>query len=185
MQASKLHILIKTWFQLKHDDFEFFWNNDCDWKLKLLVWKLGFGLPMRIRVTDIVRQFRILTLIGNKIMSWSLNILIDLLKKICQAYHERVYVCEGQKWDLEREVRKRDYEVFSNTRLKANVFFLILWHGLFTPSHFNAPINHLSIEPKLYYMLPKLSPIEEYRNKNTISTVFNWLFQNHFVIDGL
>lgn len=26
-------------------------------------------------------------------------------------YHDRVYLCEGQKWDLEREVRKRDYEV--------------------------------------------------------------------------
>ena len=26
-------------------------------------------------------------------------------------YYDRVYLCEGQKWDLEREVRKRDYEV--------------------------------------------------------------------------
>lgn len=33
------------------------------------------------------------------------------LKKICQMYYDRVYLCEGQKWDLEREVRKRDYEV--------------------------------------------------------------------------
>lgn len=33
------------------------------------------------------------------------------LQKICQMYHDRVYLCEGQKWDLEREVRKRDYEV--------------------------------------------------------------------------
>ncbi|KMQ89804.1 troponin i isoform x16, partial [Lasius niger] len=33
------------------------------------------------------------------------------LKEICQMYHDRVYLCEGQKWDLEREVRKRDYEV--------------------------------------------------------------------------
>jgi len=33
------------------------------------------------------------------------------LQKICQMYHDRVYLCEGQKWDLEREVRKRDFEV--------------------------------------------------------------------------
>lgn len=33
------------------------------------------------------------------------------LQKICQMYYDRVYLCEGQKWDLEREVRKRDYEV--------------------------------------------------------------------------
>lgn len=26
-------------------------------------------------------------------------------------YYDRVHLCEGQKWDLEREVRKRDYEV--------------------------------------------------------------------------
>lgn len=24
-----------------------------------------------------------------------------------------MYVCEGQKWDLEHEVRKRDYEVLT------------------------------------------------------------------------
>lgn len=36
---------------------------------------------------------------------------VDDLKEICQMYYDRVYLCEGQKWDLEREVRKRDYEV--------------------------------------------------------------------------
>lgn len=36
---------------------------------------------------------------------------VEELKKICQMYYDRVYLCEGQKWDLEREVRKRDYEV--------------------------------------------------------------------------
>ena len=36
---------------------------------------------------------------------------VDDLREICQMYYDRVYLCEGQKWDLEREVRKRDYEV--------------------------------------------------------------------------
>ncbi|XP_037967746.1 troponin I isoform X2 [Plutella xylostella] len=34
-----------------------------------------------------------------------------MLKRIIQEYHDRVYVCEGQKWDLEHEVRKRDFEI--------------------------------------------------------------------------
>ncbi|XP_059051352.1 troponin I isoform X1 [Achroia grisella] len=34
-----------------------------------------------------------------------------LLKRIIQEYYDRMYVCEGQKWDLEHEVRKRDYEI--------------------------------------------------------------------------
>lgn len=38
-------------------------------------------------------------------------VLVEEIKEICQEYYDRVYVCEGQKWDLEREVRKRDYEV--------------------------------------------------------------------------
>lgn len=37
--------------------------------------------------------------------------VLALLKKICQDYYTRMYVCEEQKWDLEREVRKRDWEV--------------------------------------------------------------------------
>ncbi|XP_045492018.1 troponin I isoform X10 [Colias croceus] len=35
----------------------------------------------------------------------------EMLKRIIQEYHDRVYVCEGQKWDLEHEVRKRDFEI--------------------------------------------------------------------------
>ncbi|PSN46452.1 Troponin I [Blattella germanica] len=34
----------------------------------------------------------------------------DQLKIIVKEYFDRVYVCEGQKWDLEHEVRKRDWE---------------------------------------------------------------------------
>lgn len=40
---------------------------------------------------------------------------IAMLKRIIQEYYDRLYVCEGQKWDLEHEVRKRDYEVLTNT----------------------------------------------------------------------
>lgn len=38
-----------------------------------------------------------------------------MLKRIIQEYYDRMYVCEGQKWDLEHEVRKKDYEVLTNT----------------------------------------------------------------------
>ncbi|KAG6454989.1 troponin I isoform X2 [Manduca sexta] len=34
-----------------------------------------------------------------------------MLKRIIQEYYDRMYVCESQKWDLEHEVRKRDYEI--------------------------------------------------------------------------
>lgn len=50
---------------------------------------------------------------------------IDQLKKIIKAYYDRMYICEEQKWDLEREVRKRDYEVQKN-RVTRNVFFITL-----------------------------------------------------------
>lgn len=33
------------------------------------------------------------------------------LQKICQEYYDRMYTCEGHKWDLEYEVRKKDWEV--------------------------------------------------------------------------
>ncbi|VVC91747.1 unnamed protein product [Leptidea sinapis] len=35
----------------------------------------------------------------------------EVLKRIIKEYYDRVYVCEGQKWDLEHEVRKRDFEI--------------------------------------------------------------------------
>jgi len=35
----------------------------------------------------------------------------DDLKAVCEAYQERVVQCESQKWDLEYEVRKKDYEI--------------------------------------------------------------------------
>ena len=35
----------------------------------------------------------------------------DTIKRILKEYYDRMYICEEQKWDLEREVRKRDWEV--------------------------------------------------------------------------
>jgi len=35
----------------------------------------------------------------------------ELLKAICKEYHERLFLCESQKWDLEYDVRRRDYEI--------------------------------------------------------------------------
>jgi len=33
------------------------------------------------------------------------------LKQICVDYNDRVILCESQKWDLDFEVRKKDYEI--------------------------------------------------------------------------
>ncbi|XP_012227238.2 troponin I isoform X1 [Linepithema humile] len=61
------------------------------------------------------------------------------LKQICHMYHERVYLCEGQKWDLEREVRKRDYEI----------------------SDLNSQVNDLRGK----FMKPTLKKVSKYENK--------------------
>ncbi|XP_008213398.1 troponin I isoform X5 [Nasonia vitripennis] len=61
------------------------------------------------------------------------------LKRICAQYHERVYICEGQKWDLEREVRKRDYEI----------------------ADLNSQVNDLRGK----FMKPTLKKVSKYENK--------------------
>lgn len=35
----------------------------------------------------------------------------DKLRDIIKQYHERLFLCESQKWDLEYEVRRADYEI--------------------------------------------------------------------------
>ncbi|PNF35074.1 Troponin I [Cryptotermes secundus] len=45
----------------------------------------------------------------------------DELKKIVKEYYDRVYLCEGQKWDLEHEVRKRDWEISDLSSLVNNL----------------------------------------------------------------
>ena len=42
--------------------------------------------------------------------------VLDQLKRYVKEYFERVNLCESQKWDLEYEVRKRDWEVWRNKR---------------------------------------------------------------------
>ncbi|XP_047350277.1 troponin I isoform X7 [Vespa velutina] len=61
------------------------------------------------------------------------------LKKICRMYYDRVYLCEGQKWDLEREVRKRDYEI----------------------ADLNSQVNDLRGK----FMKPTLKKVSKYENK--------------------
>ncbi|XP_058790449.1 troponin I isoform X10 [Phymastichus coffea] len=61
------------------------------------------------------------------------------LKRICAQYHERVYICEGQKWDLEREVRKRDFEI----------------------ADLNSQVNDLRGK----FMKPTLKKVSKYENK--------------------
>ena len=36
---------------------------------------------------------------------------LEDLQRICQEYFDRMYVCESQKYDMEFECRKKDYEV--------------------------------------------------------------------------
>lgn len=40
------------------------------------------------------------------------------LKRVIKGYYDRIYLIEEQKWDLELDVRKRDYEVSGRSRSK-------------------------------------------------------------------
>ncbi|CAG9831236.1 unnamed protein product [Diabrotica balteata] len=61
------------------------------------------------------------------------------LKKICKDYYDRMYICEEQKWDLEREVRKRDWEI----------------------SELNSQVNDLRGK----FVKPTLKKVSKYENK--------------------
>ncbi|XP_047517411.1 troponin I isoform X6 [Pieris napi] len=63
----------------------------------------------------------------------------EMLKRIIQEYNDRVYVCEGQKWDLEHEVRKRDFEI----------------------SDLNSQVNDLRGK----FVKPTLKKVSKYENK--------------------
>lgn len=80
--------------------------------INLQIFKKNFNNKTNVKM-KIEKKFSLAIWIikFNKKSLIDLRLLIDDLKEICQEYYERVYACEGQKWDLEREVRKRDYEV--------------------------------------------------------------------------
>lgn len=64
--------------------------------------------------------------------------IIGQLKKILKDYYDRMYICEEQKWDLEREVRKRDWEVQKNkTNEWHNVkrFYYNAWHHIYIQNY--------------------------------------------------
>jgi len=63
----------------------------------------------------------------------------DELREICQDYFERMYACEGDKWDLEYEVRKREWEI----------------------SDLNAQVNDLRGK----FVRPPLKKVSKYENK--------------------
>ncbi|XP_055526326.1 troponin I isoform X5 [Wyeomyia smithii] len=63
----------------------------------------------------------------------------DVLKDIVKEYYNRMYTCEGQKWDLEFEVRKRDWEI----------------------SDLNAQVNDLRGK----FVKPTLKKVSKYENK--------------------
>lgn len=63
----------------------------------------------------------------------------DTLKDIVKEYYNRMYTCEGQKWDLEYEVRKRDWEI----------------------SDLNAQVNDLRGK----FVKPTLKKVSKYENK--------------------
>lgn len=48
--------------------------------------------------------------------------IVATIKRIVKEYYDRMYICEEQKWDLEREVRKRDWEV---QQLSDTLFFML------------------------------------------------------------
>ena len=45
------------------------------------------------------------------ILFFLLFLLLEALRQICKDYFDRMYLCESQKYDMEFEVRKRDFEV--------------------------------------------------------------------------
>ena len=63
----------------------------------------------------------------------------DELREICEEYYERMYTCESQKWDLEYEVRKRDWEI----------------------NDLNAQVNDLRGK----FVKPTLKKVSKYENK--------------------
>ena len=54
---------------------------------------------------------------------------LEQLKQICKEYFDRMYMCESQKYDMEFEVRKRDFEVLEPRGFVSLVFlFCFRWH---------------------------------------------------------
>ncbi len=39
--------------------------------------------------------------------------VVENLRQVCKDYFDRMYTCESQKYDMEYEVRKREFEVTS------------------------------------------------------------------------
>lgn len=72
--------------------------------------------------------------------------VIDALREICKEYHERLFLCESQKWDLEYEVRRRDYEVqWPGLLHQSGVLVVLSYHfGLTSPGYVLRP----SFRPK-------------------------------------
>lgn len=60
----------------------------------------------------------------------SIDVIVEDLKDYCREYYERVYICEGQKWDLEREVRRKEYEVVDEPKKWCRFFCVPLFHQL-------------------------------------------------------
>jgi troponin I len=61
------------------------------------------------------------------------------LQEICDEYYDRMYLCESQKWDLEYEVRKKDWEI----------------------NDLNAQVNDLRGK----FVKPALKKVSKYENK--------------------
>jgi hypothetical protein len=75
------------------------------------------------------------------------------MKDICKDYYNRMYLCEDQKWDLEHEVRKRDWEVLPKNCLdKSKHIREFVYKNtqtkLFFATHFDLYIFFIKIHPK-------------------------------------
>ncbi|CAG0920123.1 unnamed protein product [Notodromas monacha] len=103
---------------------------------------------------------------------------LEELMIICKDYHDRIYVCEGQKWDLEYEVRKREFEVESGLILGEMCVFTScpeIKLRIFPFSHFrhtcfnwNVKINELNSQVndlKGKFIKPSLKKVSKYENK--------------------
>lgn len=82
--------------------------------------------------------------------------IIGQLKKILKDYYDRMYICEEQKWDLEREVRKRDWEV-QNIQTSGTMwivlFIIIMLEIMFIIRNYIPHIHVLRLWILLLYVL--------------------------------
>lgn len=98
------------------------------------------------------------------------RLLVEDVADICREYYERVYACEGQKWDLEREVRKRDYEVQYEPTIELHVSIELSSNSLVQVG------NNLHNATLEYSIIPTIICIYRFKKKKKKKEPINLYF---------